>query len=164
LELYRQLPQNFLEFGIGIIFCFFGGVYPTLFAAVQAAENGGRTAVLDALYDLAQEATIIVEESKKDDTADEDKDGKKDVVEITNKEYYQRKTLLVLRKMNPEKVSHIQGVITMIIMMKLSFYCQSATPVSLLTNWIDSVGRPTLGRLTRQSTPFIEFGWPLQPF
>jgi hypothetical protein len=107
LDLYRQLPQNFLEFGIGFIFCFFGGVYPTLFAAVQAAENGGRTAVLDALYDLAQEATVIIEESKKDDNADNDKDGKKDVTEASNKEYWQHKTLLVLRKMNPEKVSRV---------------------------------------------------------
>jgi hypothetical protein len=111
LDLYRQLPQNFLEFGIGLIFCFFGGVYPTLFAAVQAAENGGRTAVLDSLYDLAQEATVIVEESKKDDNADDDKDGKKDVTEASNKEYWQRKTLLVLRKMNPEKVGRTQIVI-----------------------------------------------------
>lgn len=104
LEFYRKLPQNFIEFCIGLIFCFFGGVYPTLFAAVQAAENGGRKVVFQAIQDLADEATIIIEESKKDDDQDEDKDGKKDVAQITGKEYMKRKTLLVFKKINPEKV------------------------------------------------------------
>ncbi|CAB9526447.1 expressed unknown protein [Seminavis robusta] len=104
LDLYRKLPQNFIEFLIGVIFCFFGGVYPTLFAAVQAAENGGRKTVLAALNDLAEEATIIIEESKKDDKKDDDKDGRSDVTEISGTEFLQRKTLLVLRKMNPDKI------------------------------------------------------------
>lgn len=101
---YQKLPQNFIEFLIGCIFCFFGGVYPTLFAAVQAAENGGRKTVMAAIKDLSDEAIIIINESKKDDDVDADKDGKKDVDEISGKEYLQRKTLLVLKKMNPEKV------------------------------------------------------------
>jgi len=104
LEFYRKAPQNFIEFCIGFIFCFFGGVYPTLFAAVQAAENGGRKTVLKALQDLAEEAMVIIEESKKDDAADDDKDGKEDVKEIEGKEYMRRKTLLVLKKMNPDKI------------------------------------------------------------
>ena len=98
-----------IEFCIGFIFCFFGGVYPTLFAAVQAAENGGRKTVVEAIKDLANEAMIIVEESKKDDEKDEDKDGKKDVTEASAKEYLQRKTLLVLKKMNPDKVRTGEG-------------------------------------------------------
>lgn len=104
LGFYRQLPQNFIEFSIGMIFCFFGGVYPTLFAAVQAAENGGRKIVMENITILADEAIKIIDESKKDDDADEDKDGKKDVTEISGKDYMTRKTLLVLKKMNPEKV------------------------------------------------------------
>ena len=101
---YQKLPQNLIEFLIGCIFCFFGGVYPTLFAAVQAAENGGRKTVMAAIKDLSDEAMIIINESKKDDDVDADKDGKKDVEQISGKEYLQRKTLLVLKKMNPEKV------------------------------------------------------------
>ena len=46
----------------------------------------------------------IIEESKKDDKVDKDGDGQNDVSEITNKEYIRRKTLLVLKKMNPDKV------------------------------------------------------------
>ena len=101
---FEKLPQNALNFVIGFIFCFFGGMYPVLFAAVQAAEHGGRQAVMEAVQDLAKEATIIIEESKKDDKVDADKDGKNDTSELSNKEYMMRKTNLVLTKMNPEKV------------------------------------------------------------
>jgi hypothetical protein len=70
---YKTLPKNVINFLIGFIFCFFGGVYPTLFAAVQAAEHGGRKAVVDAIGDLAEEAMKIIEASKKDDKEDKDK-------------------------------------------------------------------------------------------
>lgn len=101
---FQKLPQNALYFIYGSVFCFFGGTFPTLFAAIQAAEHGGRETVMKAMTDLAEEAMIIIEESSKDDSLDEDKDGKKDVKQISSSEFLQRKTKLVLRKMNPEKV------------------------------------------------------------
>jgi len=101
---FQKLPQNALLFLNGAVFCFFGGSFPTLFAAIQAAEYGGRMAVVVAISDLSDEAMIIIEESKKDDAKDEDKDGKKDVEQISSAEYMTRKTKLVLRKMNPEKI------------------------------------------------------------
>lgn len=103
-EYFTKLPQNALFFLYGFVFCFFGGTFPVLFAAIQAAEHTGRKAVLFALSDLANEAIVILEESKKDDDKDEDKDGKRDVDQISNAEYMTRKTKLVLAKMNPEKV------------------------------------------------------------
>jgi hypothetical protein len=103
-ELYNKLPQNVINFFIGFVFCFFGGLYPVLFAAVQAAEYGGRATVMDALKDLSDEANGIIGASKKDDKLDEDNDGIADVDQIAAKELVHRKTMLVLRKMNPEKV------------------------------------------------------------
>ena len=88
----------------GFVFCFFGGTFPTLFAAIQAAEYGGRKTVMNAITDLADEALVIMEEVKKDDDVDENKDGKKDVDQISGAELLKRKTLLVLKKMNPEKI------------------------------------------------------------
>jgi hypothetical protein len=102
--LFQKLPQNALLFLCGFVFCFFGGIFPTLFAAIQAADYGGRKTVVAAMSDISDEIMIIVEESKKDDDADEDKDGKKDVKQLSGKEYVARKTKLVLRKMNPEKL------------------------------------------------------------
>lgn len=101
---YEKLPQNALLFIYGFVFCFFGGTFPVLFAAIQAAEYTGRKAVMLALSDLANEAIVIIEESKKDDEKDEDNDGTKDVLQISNSEFLARKTKLVLAKMDPEKI------------------------------------------------------------
>ena len=57
-----------------------------------------------ACSSLADEALVIIEESKKDDEVDADGDGKADVKQIGNREYALRKTRLVMAKMNPEKV------------------------------------------------------------
>lgn len=72
-KVFKTLPTNVAQFIIGACFCFFGGLYPTVFAAVQAAEHGGRKAVVQAISDLANEITVILEESKKDDKVDADK-------------------------------------------------------------------------------------------
>ena len=57
-----------------------------------------------ACSSLADEALVIIEESKKDDDVDADGDGKADVKQIGNREYALRKTRLVMAKMNPTKV------------------------------------------------------------
>jgi hypothetical protein len=49
---------------------------------------------------------IIIEENKKDDTVDADKDGKADASELYGRELVKRKVILVLTKMNPEKVNN----------------------------------------------------------
>lgn len=104
-EYIMKLPENALNFLIGFVFCFFGGLYPVVFAAIQAAEHGGRTQAMKALQDIADEATKIIEESKKDDEVDDDNDGKADVDQISSQEFVRRKTVLVLKKMNPEKIN-----------------------------------------------------------
>jgi hypothetical protein len=101
---FQKLPQNALLFVYGAVFCFFGGTFPTLFAALQAAEHGGRETLLLALSDISEEAMIIINETKKDDDADVNQDGKKDVEDLSPSELIAHKTKLVLRKMNPEKL------------------------------------------------------------
>lgn len=66
---------------------------------------------MNAIIDLADEALKIINESKKDDGADDDKDGKKDVDELTGSQLLKRKTLLVLKKMDPEKIDKAVGSI-----------------------------------------------------
>jgi len=101
---YSVLPIEHINILIGAIFCFFGGVYPALFAAIEAAKHGGWEDLKQAIIDLSEEAMVIIEESKKDDELDEDGDGEKDVNQINNKEYIMRKGNLVLVKINPQKV------------------------------------------------------------
>jgi hypothetical protein len=108
-QAFLKLPQNAMNFFVGFVFCFFGGLYPVLFAAMEAAEYGGRKTVMDSVNELANEAIVIIEESKKDDDVDADKDGKKDVTALSGKDYMIRKTQLVLTKMNPEKIDKAMG-------------------------------------------------------
>ncbi|KAL3915933.1 MAG: hypothetical protein SGILL_005412 [Bacillariaceae sp.] len=103
-QVWSKLDDNIIAAIIGLVFCFFGGMFPTLFSAIQAAEQGGRATLVAAVKDLADEATIIIEESKKDDKEDKDKDGVADVNQIESKEYVKRKTLLVMAKCNPTKI------------------------------------------------------------
>ena len=95
---YKSLPKDTARLWIGFIFCFSGGLYPTLFAAVQAAKHGGIEIIADALGDLSDEAIKLIEANKKDDEVD--KDGK----QKSGNELMMRKVNLVLTKMNPAKV------------------------------------------------------------
>ena len=37
-EFYKKLPIVVVKLIIGLIMCFFGGIYPTVFAAIQVSE------------------------------------------------------------------------------------------------------------------------------
>jgi len=102
---YKKLPMMHVRLIAGTILCFFGGFYPTFFAALQAAEHGGLDTVGRALSALSEEVIIIVNENEKDDKVDANKNGKADVVELDGGELLRRKVKLVLTKMNPEKVN-----------------------------------------------------------
>ena len=49
-EAYYALPSNMLQFQLGLIFCFFGGLYPVLFAAFQVSLVMGVCMCVCALY------------------------------------------------------------------------------------------------------------------
>ena len=69
---YLKLPHDYIELITGVVFCFMGGFYPALFAAIEAARFGGLETVKNSLADLADEALKIIEASKKDDKLDKD--------------------------------------------------------------------------------------------
>lgn len=95
---WKRLPADVARIIIGIIFCFFGGLYPAVFAAVQATKLGGWSIFQGAINQLATEVTVILEASKKDD---EENKGKKE----DEKTFMMRKLNVVMTKVNPEKVS-----------------------------------------------------------
>lgn len=108
---YKSLPEDQLQLIVGAIMCFFGGVYPALFAAIEAAKHGGMDTLTKAFSDLSEEALVVIEASKKDDAKDEDNNGVKDVQELDSKQLILRKANLVLTKMNPEKVNYAMASI-----------------------------------------------------
>ncbi|KAL7465309.1 hypothetical protein ACHAXS_005637 [Conticribra weissflogii] len=139
---YQRLPTNYIHFLIGTIMCFFGGIYPTVFAAIEAAEHGGLTTVRKALKDISQEALVIVEESKKDDAADEDNDGVSDVKQISGKALVKRKLKLVLTKMDPNKVNAaIQSIykVWMSVLAVLTIKFARTIALALSINHTDTV-------------------------
>jgi hypothetical protein len=89
---WKRLPADAARIIVGIIFCFFGGLYPAVFAAVQAITFQG------AINQLSAEVSIILEASKKDD---EENKGKRE----DEKTFMMRKLNVVMTKVNPEKVS-----------------------------------------------------------
>ena len=36
---YKRLPMPYVQFIIGTVMCFFGGIYPTVFAALQVSSH-----------------------------------------------------------------------------------------------------------------------------
>lgn len=108
-EVYLHTPTDILEMCIGLVFCFAGGVYPTLFAAVEAARHCGWWKTKMAVCDLVEESQRIIRENAKDDKVDKDHDGKADVNQMDGKELLLHKTRLVMTKLNPEKVNSALG-------------------------------------------------------
>jgi len=102
---YHALPQDTVSAIVGLVFCFFGGLYPMLFAAIEAARHTGWDRTVAAIGELTDQAKIITAENKKDDDVDADGDGIKDVKQIDAKALLARKTKLVLTTSDPEKIN-----------------------------------------------------------
>lgn len=149
----EKLPNNAFNFLVGFIFCFFGGLYPVLFAAIQAAKYGGRKAVMDAVCDIADEASKIIEESKKDDKVDADGDGKADVDALATKEFVQRKFLLVMKKMDPHKIDNaINKIYQVWLAVAAVLTIEFARAISLALAISDFMKQP----INRYVAPMIE--------
>jgi len=103
---YQQLPKTIARglWGLGV--CFFGGKYAVSIAATEAFWSTGGSRVHKNLQDLVDEANALREASLKDDEEDADNDGVADVNQINAKQLASRKTALVLKTIDPEKLSH----------------------------------------------------------
>ena len=156
---YKSMPKNAVKFWTGFVFCFFGGLYPVTFAAVQAAEHGGRQKVVDSLTLLSEEALIILEESKKDDKKDDDKDGVEDVKQIDGTQFALRKFNLVITKMDPQKVDNaIASLYTVWLSVVAVLMLQFARTISLALSISDFIKTP----VNRFIAPTIELATPTQ--
>mmetsp|Transcript_13205 Transcript_13205/g.24810 ORF Transcript_13205/g.24810 Transcript_13205/m.24810 type:complete len:332 (+) Transcript_13205:353-1348(+) len=144
IALYKTLPEDQLQFLIGFMICFFGGVYPALFAAMEAAKHGGIHSVMSALQDLADEAMTILEASKKDDVLDQDKDGKPDVQQLDTKALLVRKAHLVVTKMNPQKINTaLESIYKVWLAVMAVLAIQFARTVAFAESIRDFIQKPT---------------------
>ncbi len=86
---------------------------------------------------------IIIEENKKDDKVDADKDGKADASELSGGELVKRKVILVLTKMNPEKVNDTLASIykgTSVLGANASFFPLSARAYFVIRTYVQQCG------------------------
>eukprot|EP00814_Leptocylindrus_danicus_P020403 CAMPEP_0116015678 /NCGR_PEP_ID=MMETSP0321-20121206/6990_1 /TAXON_ID=163516 /ORGANISM="Leptocylindrus danicus var. danicus, Strain B650" /LENGTH=326 /DNA_ID=CAMNT_0003485515 /DNA_START=67 /DNA_END=1047 /DNA_ORIENTATION=- len=150
---YSKLPDDIAAMLIGLIFCFFGGLYPTLFAALQAARLSGWDSLVGALKNLNQEIQVILEADKKDSLKDEDGDGIADVNELDSKEFFERKTKLVLTKINPTKVDDALSTIYKVWLgVAAALAIKFARTISLALSLADAINKPVM----KYAGPFLE--------
>jgi len=142
-KIWIQLPLNTVQIIIGLIFCFFGGLYPTLFAVVQAIKVSGFSTLQEALMDLHEEATVVLEANKKDDELDKDRNGKTDIKQIDAKVLLLRKVNIVMTKINPQKVDRALGTLYKIWAAVIAtLTIQFARTIALAVSISDAMRKP----------------------
>ena len=95
------LPQEELGMLLGLLLCFFGGLYPMTLAAVEALRQCGGAQFYEACHDLQVQFLNAKAASDADDLVDEDGDGVADVEQISAQSLAARKTMIVLRSTDP---------------------------------------------------------------
>lgn len=98
---YRTLPVDLLLAQAGLASAFLGGYYPTLFAAVQAAQHCGLPTMLRAVDDLTCEALIAVEAA-----------SQKTYRQAQNaRQVFLQKTGVVMAAVDPVKINQAAGAL-----------------------------------------------------
>jgi hypothetical protein len=94
VRFYRALPMDVITAQIGLVYCFLGGYYPTLFSSLQAAQYCGFQVMVAALSDLTDEAIKVI-----DATADLGWD------DMSRKDIFLQQTNIVLKTVDPMKIN-----------------------------------------------------------
>lgn len=96
---YRILPKDALMAQVGLVYCFWGGCFPTLFAAIQAARQCGIQPMMRAINDLTDQAVVAVEATK----------DKISYNAKSPREIFLQTTLVVMQSVDPIKVIYKSG-------------------------------------------------------
>lgn len=141
-ELWKQLPTRAAGCLCGLGICFFGGRYAVSIAAIEAFRTTGGSQMYMWIKDLHEETKTVLKANAEDDDATV-KEGEA----ATNAELLQRKTALVLRTVDPERISAaVSGLWTgyMGVLAVLHFrFAKTAA----LANSIGDYLRPVLGKV-----------------
>jgi hypothetical protein len=91
---YRALPVDAITAQIGLVYCFLGGYYPTLFSSLQAAQYCGIQVMVAALSDLTEEAIRVIDATSQVGWDD-----------LSRKDLFLRQTNIVLKTVDPMKIN-----------------------------------------------------------
>lgn len=89
--IYNLLPMQILYALVGLVLAFFGGTFAVTIAAFEAFYLTGYSAFTKNVSYLYGEFTLLWKKSREDDEKDENKDGIKDVLQLSVKELISRK-------------------------------------------------------------------------
>lgn len=104
-DLYCQLPTDAASALWGMGICFFGGRYAVSLAAIAAFRESGGSKMILNLKELQLTMDQLMKANAEDDKVDEDKDGVADIDQIEKRQLAARKMALVLRTVDPGRVS-----------------------------------------------------------
>jgi len=90
-KVYAALPTDAILAQVGLVYCFAGGYFPTLFAALQAAQHCGWEVAVEAVDDLVDEGLAAVQAC--------------DYTASTARELLTENTKIVLATIDPVKIN-----------------------------------------------------------
>jgi hypothetical protein len=115
LKIYRGLPMDAIVAQIGLVYCFAGGYYPTLFSSLQAAQHCGWNVMVQAIQDLTDEATRVAKALSLEDVQTakygfDDEDHASAKRQQLSRLFAQR-TSIVMATLDPEKINQAAGAL-----------------------------------------------------
>lgn len=106
IELYKNLPHDVINGIYGLILCFYGGHFAVTIAAVEALRVSGTWEGLSRhLRTMWSNVDSAIKACKKDDEVDVDGDGVPDLKQLSQQALVHRKSMLLLKAINPTDVS-----------------------------------------------------------
>jgi hypothetical protein len=152
VKFYRALPMDAITAQIGLVYCFLGGYYPTLFSSLQAAQYCGWQVMVSALADLTDEAMKVI-----DATAGVDWD------DMSRRDVFLQQTNIVLKTVDPMKINQAaSGLYTTWLGVSTVLQREYARVISLsltLASGIEAVARVVLQPPLNLITPYDYRRW-----
>jgi len=112
-EYSKLIPADLITAIMGLVVCFFGGMFPTVIAAVEAWNIAGGAHAQECLMVAYNEIKKVRAANKKDDELDEDNDGIADVDQISAEELVKRKVHMFATTVAPKTLNDaIAGIYT----------------------------------------------------
>jgi len=153
-ELYEKAKPYYYQFQLqdilpavaGLVMCFFGGEFPFLIVAGETFYTTSKKAVCEAVDDLKEQWEKGVEAHKKDEAADDDNDGCPDVQQITDKEYLQRKAILAIKVLEPEKLQRACSSLTQCALIIIASVQVGFVRALALGRAIGDIGKKAVGK------------------
>ena len=111
---YQWLPKDAIVAQVGLVYCFAGGYYPTLFSSLQAAQQYGWNVMVEAIQDLAEEAIRAIDALEADGELHATKfSGLSSVNEADLRRSFAQKTGVVMATVDPMKINQAAGALYM---------------------------------------------------